>query len=91
MLFFLFACVGNLTYVMSIFAYEPPCARIADNINGGTGSGPGRGGWCEEGEWQEGYGKYILLNASWLIGSAGTLLLDLCIFAQFWMYRDRDP
>lgn len=91
MLFFLFACVGNLTYVMSIFAYEPPCAGIADNINGGTGSGPGRGGWCEEGEWQEGYGRYILLNASWLIGSAGTLLLDLCIFAQFWMYRDRDP
>ncbi|KAL8978221.1 MAG: hypothetical protein Q9177_006459, partial [Variospora cf. flavescens] len=26
-LFFLFACVGNLTYVLSIFAYEPGCAK----------------------------------------------------------------
>jgi len=76
MLFFLFACVGNLTYVLSIFAYEPACARI---------------GFCERNEWGRQYGRYILLNASWLIGSAGTLILDLLIFAQFWVYRDHSP
>ena len=27
------------------------------------------------------------MNASWLIGSLGTLLLDLGIFVQFFMYR----
>ena len=83
MLFFLFACVGNLTYVMSIFAYEPGCAKVEsyDDIRGG----------CESGEWARGYGQYILLNASWLIGSAGTLVLDLMIFGQFWIYRNRKP
>ena len=83
LLFFLFACVGNLTYVMSIFAYEPGCARFEsyDGLRGG----------CERGEWARGYGQYILLNASWLIGSAGTFLLDLIIFGQFWIYRDRKP
>ena len=85
MLFFLFACVGNLTYVMSIFAYEPACARIAGSED------PRRSGWCEDGEWAKGYGRYILLNTSWLIGSAGTLVLDLMIFGQFWMYRDQSP
>lgn len=85
LLFFLFACIGNLTYVLSIFAYEPPCARIA-SLNGS-----GSNGWCEDGEWSESYGRYILLNASWLIGSAGTLILDLMIFGQFWIYRDRPP
>ena len=82
-LFFLFACVGNLTYVMSIFAYEPGCARFEsfDDVRGG----------CESGEWARAYGQYILLNASWLIGSAGTFLLDLMIFGQFWIYMDRKP
>ena len=82
MLFFLFACVGNLTYVLSIFAYEPVCARIAtfdDDTIGG----------CGQGEWRSEYGRYVLVNTSWLIGSGGTLLLDLGIFAQFWMYRGR--
>ena len=81
MLFFLFACVGNLTYVLSIFAYEPTCARLAE-------VGEEEGG-CESGEWGEEYGRYILVNASWLIGSAGTLLLDMMIFGQFWIYRGR--
>lgn len=85
LLFFLFACVGNLTYVMSIFAYEPACARLG-SVNTSV-----NGGWCEEGDWSRGYGRYILLTASWLIGSAGTLVLDLMIFGQFWMYRDRSP
>lgn len=82
-LFFLFAFVGNLTYVMSIFAYEPECARLESY--GGVEGG------CESGEWARGYGQYILLNASWIIGSAGTLILDLMIFGQFWIYRDRKP
>lgn len=81
MLFFLFACVGNLTYVMSIFAYEPGCARLE--------SYGGMHGGCESGEWARGYGRNILLNMSWIIGSAGTLILDLMIFGQFWIYRDR--
>lgn len=78
MLFFLFACVGNLTYVMSIFAYEPGCAKLEQEYGGSQ---------CEQGEWSRQYGRYILVNTSWLIGSAGTLLLDLLIFAQFWIYR----
>lgn len=63
MLFFLFACLGNLTYVLSILAYEPRCGGPA----------------CL-------YGRYVLVNLSWLAGSAGTLLLDLGIFVQFFMY-----
>ena len=93
MLFFLFACVGNLTYVMSIFAYEPSCAK--EQSIGGSGAGLAsrvaqNPGYCAEGEWGREYGRYVLVNASWLIGSAGTLLLDLAIFAQFWIYRGRE-
>lgn len=33
------------------------------------------------------YGRYILVNTSWLVGSLGTLFLDAGVFAQFWMYR----
>ncbi|MCJ1422867.1 hypothetical protein MMC29_000747 [Sticta canariensis] len=81
-LFFLFACVGNLTYVFSIFAYEPSCAGVA-------GEAYDNGGFCERGEWKRTYGRYMLVNASWIIGSAGTLGLDLMIFAQFCWYRGR--
>ena len=83
MLFFIFASVGNLTYVMSIFAYEPECAKLENYQDGRVG--------CESGQWAKGYGQYILLNASWLIGSAGTLLLDFIIFTQFWIYRNQKP
>jgi solute carrier family 66 (lysosomal lysine-arginine transporter), member 1 len=76
MLFFLFACIGNLTYVLSIFAYEPHCR--------------GKHGKCRDGEALSVYGRYIAVNASWLAGSLGTLFLDLGIFAQFFMYRDQD-
>ncbi|KAI1769092.1 PQ-loop-domain-containing protein [Hypoxylon sp. FL1150] len=69
-LFFLFACLGNLTYVLSIFAYDPHCA----------------GSRCHSGETKRIYGRYILVNSSWLAGSLGTLLLDLGIFAQFFIY-----
>lgn len=87
MLFFLFACVGNLTYVLSIFAYEPSCARIA-GFDGRRIRRREEDG-CEKGEWGDEYGRYVLVNASWLVGSAGTLLLDLMIFGQFWVYRGR--
>jgi uncharacterized protein with PQ loop repeat len=56
-LFFLFACLGNFTYVISILA--------AGNSL-----------------------RYLLINASWLVGSVGTLFLDMVIFVQFWMYND---
>lgn len=71
MLFFLFACLGNLTYVLSIFAYEPTCLDPSH---------------CRAGEAGKIYGRYILVNLSWLAGSFGTLLLDLGIFAQFFIY-----
>jgi uncharacterized protein with PQ loop repeat len=72
MLFFLFACIGNLTYVLSIFAYEPHCHGLH--------------GECAPGEAAADYGKYILVNASWLVGSLGTLFLDFGIFVQFFLY-----
>lgn len=73
MLFFLFACLGNLTYVLSIFAFDPKCAG---------------GGDCAPGEAGRLYGRYILVNASWLAGSLGTLFLDMAIFIQFFLYAD---
>jgi hypothetical protein len=76
MLFFLFACIGNLTYVLSIFAYKGKCRD--------------REGGCGSGEAAAIYGRYILVNASWLAGSLGTLFLDLVIFGQFFLYRDQD-
>lgn len=76
MLFFLFACIGNLTYVLSIFAFEGTCH--------------GRRGECRPGEAAQLYGRYMLVNASWLAGSLGTLFLDLGIFVQFFIYRQKD-
>ncbi|KAM5345368.1 hypothetical protein ACJ41O_011230 [Fusarium nematophilum] len=70
MLFFLFACLGNITYVLSIFAYEPKCKH--DH--------------CKPGEASHIYGRYILVNLSWLAGSLVTLFLDLGVFAQYFMY-----
>jgi len=80
-LFFLFACLGNLTFVLSIFAFEPICSKRS------------HGHWrernhCKPGEASEIYARYILVNLSWLIGSAGTLVLDFAVFAQFFMYRN---
>ncbi|CAK7267141.1 Putative vacuolar membrane transporter for cationic amino acids [Sporothrix epigloea] len=73
MLFFMFACLGNLTYVLSIFAYDG-CS--------GTPSGE----ICSPEDARKQYGRYLLVNLSWLAGSLGTLLLDMCIFVQFFMY-----
>jgi solute carrier family 66 (lysosomal lysine-arginine transporter), member 1 len=102
-LFFLFACVGNLTYVMSILAYDPICYHrrrgygedllfAGDLQQRQTGQGRHhRWGSCEGDEWWPKYSWYMLVNLSWLIGSAGTLLLDFAIFVQFWMYKGRKP
>jgi uncharacterized protein with PQ loop repeat len=74
MLFFLFACLGNLTYVLSIVVYKPKCG----------------GGVCQDGEGKAEYVRYIAVNASWLLGSFGTLLLDAGVFVQYFMYRKDD-
>jgi len=42
------------------------------------------------GEGGRDYARYMAVNASWLLGSAGTLVLDLVIFAQFWWYRENE-
>lgn len=83
MLFFLFACVGNLTYVLSIFAFDPRCWDKSGNNKEGGGLGVGN---CAPGEAGRVYGRYILVNLSWLAGSLGTLFLDMGIFAQFFIY-----
>ncbi|KAK3057410.1 hypothetical protein LTR09_001594 [Extremus antarcticus] len=79
-LFFIFACFGNLTYVCSILAFEPICSSHR------------HGHWheshCKPGEAYDVYKTYILVNLSWLIGSAGTLGLDFAVFTQFFLYRN---
>lgn len=57
LLFFLFAVLGNITYVISILA-----AGVTKHA--------------------------LILNASWLAGSLGTLFLDFIIFAQFVIYKN---
>lgn len=74
MLFFLFACLGNITYVLSIFAYDPKCS----------------GDKCAPGESAAIYGRYILVNLSWLLGSSVTLLLDFGVFIQYFMFNTND-
>ncbi|KAE8401124.1 PQ loop repeat-domain-containing protein [Aspergillus pseudonomiae] len=81
LLFFLFACIGNLTYVLSILAYSPVCKGEYAQ---------GRVSQCRPGEAAALYGRYILVNLSWLIGSLGTLFLDMVIFAQFFLYQDNN-
>ncbi|PYH79647.1 PQ-loop-domain-containing protein [Aspergillus uvarum CBS 121591] len=89
LLFFLFACIGNLTYVLSILAYSPVCA---DARSRSSASSPLHAAHdqrrCSPTELSTKYGQYILVNLSWLIGSFGTLLLDMCIFVQFFLYQD---
>jgi hypothetical protein len=72
MLFFVFACIGNLTYVLSIVAYGPVCER------------PER---CREGEAAGQYKRYMAVNLSWILGSLGTLVLDLGVFVQYFLYK----
>jgi uncharacterized protein with PQ loop repeat len=75
MLFFLFACLGNLTYVLSIVYYEPVCIDRKH---------------CAPGEAARLYWRYIGVNASWILGSFGTLLLDTVVFVQFFLYKDEE-
>lgn len=85
LLFFLFACIGNLTYVLSILAYSPVCSdRSSEGIMGHHR----HHAECRPGEAAALYGRYVLVNLSWLVGSAGTLLLDMAIFTQFFLYSD---
>ncbi|KAG6006627.1 hypothetical protein E4U21_006849 [Claviceps maximensis] len=74
MLFFIFACLGNVTYVLSIFAYEPHCEHSE----------------CKAGEAGRIYGKYMLVNLSWLAGALVTLLMDLVVFGQYFYYNSID-
>lgn len=81
-LFFIFACIGNLTYVFSILAFDPICSRHSH--------GHWRESNCKPGEALDVYRQYILVNTSWLIGSAGTLGLDFTVFVQFFLYRNSE-
>ena len=74
MLFFLFACLGNVTYVLSIFAYDPECKEEK----------------CQPGESGRIYGRYMLVNLSWLAGSLVTLFMDMVVFCQYFYYAKDD-
>lgn len=82
-LFFLFCCIGNITFVLSIFAYEPRCAGEEEIHHRRLPV------TCENGDWERAYWRYILVDASWVAGASGALILDLAIFSQFWFYRGR--
>ncbi|RAH48528.1 PQ-loop repeat-containing protein [Aspergillus brunneoviolaceus CBS 621.78] len=89
LLFFLFACIGNLTYVLSILAYSPVCAADTSSPRASSPPQPSNDPRrCSPAELSTKYGQYILVNLSWLIGSFGTLLLDMCIFVQFFLYQE---
>jgi uncharacterized protein with PQ loop repeat len=72
-LFFLFACLGNFMYVFSIVAFDPSSA-IQNRCQS-----------CDAGAI---YKKHILVNLPWLVDGVGTLLLDLAIFTQFFLYGE---
>lgn len=88
LLFFLFACIGNLTYVLSIMAYSPACQGTVSAENSLGEFSHRHRPHCRPGEAAALYGRYVLVNLSWLVGSFGTLLLDMAIFVQFFLYRD---
>ena len=98
-LFFIFCCIGNVTYALSIFAYEPRCvgAGAEDQFlllhhhhHDDGGFSFSSSNTCGNNEnWNRAYWRYILVDASWVIGSIGALGLDLAIFSQFWFYRGR--
>lgn len=90
MLFFLFACIGNLTYVLSIFAYEAPCITASKHFGHRRDAEAAHRFKCAPGQARDEYLRYIAVNASWLVGSAGTLLLDAGVFIQFFIYGDAE-
>jgi uncharacterized protein with PQ loop repeat len=76
-LFFLFAFLGNSTYVLSILAFDPTSA-VSNS--------------CDEPcEVQGIYCRHILVNLPWLVDGVGTILLDGAIFAQFLLYGEAKP
>jgi uncharacterized protein with PQ loop repeat len=92
-LFFIFACIGNLTYVFSILAFETRCSTYISGAGFEDASRHHHGRWqersCSPDEARAIYGRYLLVNLSWLIGSFGALMLDFAVFGQFWVYRTR--
>lgn len=74
LLFIMYACLGNITYDMSIFTFSPQTHCF---------DGPGE---CEKGEASAIYRRYLAINASWIVGSLGALLLDMIVFFQFFLY-----
>lgn len=86
-LFFLFACLGNLTFVASILAFQAECMRFESQAD--VDERLGEEWTCRPGEAKRVYARYVLVNLSWLIGSLGTLVLDMGVFAQFIMYSKR--
>jgi len=77
MMFFFFACLGNLTYNMSIFAYDPQGACEVPMH-------------CHAAEARSIYGKEIAVNLPWILGSLGTFCLDMGVFVQYFLYRTDD-
>ena len=77
-LFFLFACLGNSMYVLSILAFDSTSA-VSNSCLGAS---------CEA---RDIYGRHILVNLPWLVDGLGTLLLDGAIFAQFLLYGEIKP
>lgn len=73
MLFFLFACLGNFMYVLSIIAFDP------------TSAVPNR---CQSCDAKNTYIRHISVNLPWLVDGLGTMLLDMAIFAQFFLYGE---
>ena len=59
LLFFLFACLGNILFIISLIVIS------LDH-------------------------QYLMVNFSWLLGSVGTLSMDLTIFIQFFIYDNQD-
>lgn len=59
-LFFLFACLGNTAFILSVVVVS----------------------------WDP---NYLMVNASWLVGSSGTLFMDFIIFIQFFAYGKGSP
>lgn len=53
LLFFMFSCLGNVTYVLSIVA-----AAVAAGKH-----------------WRD----FLIINSTWLVGSGGTLFLDMIV------------
>jgi uncharacterized protein with PQ loop repeat len=76
-LFFLFACLGNSTFVLFILAFDATGA-VSNRCLESCGA-------------REVYGRHILVNLPWLVDGVGTMLLDVAIFAQFLHYGEVKP